>query len=129
MKGILCEVLGRNRFFHWKILHCSVSLQGQHVSAKNQYTTIRSHNYVTGAMMKDCDYITLFTRNEISYVLQSIVLQICFPKMHSSVNVPRYFIPCLYCSLTSLFPYSCHRIIIENIQPSSIDSIIVIMSF
>ena len=80
-------------------------------------------------MMKECDYICLFTRNEISYVLQSIVLQVWFAKMNSSVNIPWYFISCLYCSLTSLFPYTCHHIIIQNIQPSSIDSIIVIMSF
>jgi len=110
MQGILlCEILGINRFFVWKILHFSISLQGRHVSANNHHAIIRSHIYVTGTMMKECDYITLFTRNEISYVLQSVVLQVCFPKMYSSVNVPWYFIPCLYCSLTSLFPYTCHQ--------------------
>jgi len=56
------------------------NLQGRHVSVSNHRAIIRSHIYVTRTMMKERDYITLFTRNEISYVLQSIVLQICFPK-------------------------------------------------
>jgi hypothetical protein len=48
--------------------------------------------------------------------------------MYSRVNVTLSFIHWLYCLLTSLFPYSYHHIIL-NIPPSSIDSIIVIMSF
>ena len=106
---LLCEILRINRFFVWKILRCSISLQERHVSANNHHAIIRSHIYARGTMMKECDYITLFTRNEISCVLQSIDLQVSFPNIYSSVNVHWSFISCLYCSLTSLFPYTCHQ--------------------